>query len=182
MSFINSLGKKISQTGHEVLQKTKETAEIIKYNNLISEEEKHLEQLFACLGKEFYEQAYDICLEKLPDTVAEIKECQGKIEDFQARLQSVKGVIICPICGKDLPPDVAFCSACGHRFESEEAVPSAAETERTCPNCSAPMPEGFLFCIKCGTPYPQTAPCAEETAPACEEDPAAEAETESVQT
>jgi len=182
MSFINSLGRKISQTGHEVLQKTKETAEIIKYNNLISEEEKHLEQLFACLGKEFYEQNYDICLEKLPDTVAEIKEIQAKIEDYQAHLQSVKGVILCPNCGKDLPPDVAFCSACGHRIDSEEAGPSAAQTGRTCPNCSAPMPEDFLFCIKCGAPYPQEAACAEETAPACQEAPAAEAETEPDQT
>ena len=176
MSFINSLGRKISQTGHEVLQKTKETAEIIKYNNLISDEENHLEQLFACLGKEFYEQAYDVCLEKRPETVAEIKESQAKIEGYLAHLQSVKGVILCPKCGKDLPPDVAFCSACGHRLESEEAVPSASETERICPNCSAPVPEDFLFCIKCGTPYPQEAPCADEAAPVCEEDLTTEAE------
>lgn len=182
MSFINSLGKKITQTGHEVLQKTKETAEIIKYNNLISEEERHLEQLFACLGKNIYEQSYDICLEKMPDTVAEIKESQAKIDDYQAHLQSVKGVILCPICGKELPPDVAFCSACGHRLENKEAASSADEAERTCPNCSAPMPEGFLFCIKCGTPYPQEAPCAEEADPASETSPDAETETEPDQT
>ncbi|MBP0963165.1 MAG: zinc ribbon domain-containing protein, partial [Oscillospiraceae bacterium] len=172
MSFINSLGRKISQTGHEVLQKTKETAEIIKYNNLISEEEKHLEQLFAGLGKSFYEQSYDICLEKLPETVAEIKEIQAKIEDFQAHLQSVKGIILCPYCGKDLPPDVAFCSACGHKLESKEVVVSSAEAGHICPNCNAPMPEDFLFCIECGTPYPQEGPGAEETAPNCEEAPA----------
>ena len=179
MSFINSLGRKISQTGHEVLQKTKETAEIIKYNNLISEEEKHLEQLFACLGKEFYRQAYDSCLEKQPDIVAEIKGTQSKIEDYLAHLQSVKGVILCPICGKELPPDVVFCSACGHKLESEEAAPSAAEAQRTCPNCSSPMPEGFLFCVNCGTPYPQEAPCARQITPDCEEIPAAETEQES---
>ncbi|MBR5559746.1 MAG: zinc ribbon domain-containing protein [Oscillospiraceae bacterium] len=182
MSFINSLGRKISQTSQEVLQKTKETAEIIKYNNMISEEEKHLEQLFTCLGKEFYKQAYDTCLEIMPDTVAEIKESQTRIEGYQTHLQSVKGIILCPNCGKDLPPDVVFCSACGHRLESEETASSAAETQRTCPNCNAPMPEDFLFCIKCGTPYPQETPCTEETAPASEETPVAEPETESNQT
>ena len=178
MSFINSLGRKLSQTGHEVLQKTKDTAEIIKYNNLISEEEKHLEQLFAILGKELYEQINDLCQEKQPDTVAEIKEIQAKIGGYQAHLQSVKGVILCPNCGKDLPPDVAFCSACGHRIKSEESAACTAEAQRICPNCSAPMPEDYLFCIKCGTPYPQEGPCAEEPAPICEEAPAAEPEAE----
>lgn len=179
MAFMSGLGRKITQTGHEMVQKTKEAAEIIKYNGLISEEEHRLEQIFSRLGTEIYEQFAPMCLENFGDIVAEIKESQAKLQDYKEHIRTVKGIINCPHCGQELSPDAAFCSACGHRLENENTASSAAETERTCPNCNAPMPEDFLFCIECGTPYPQEEPCTEETAPACEEGPAAETETES---
>lgn len=42
MAFFDDLGKKITQTGQGVVQKTKDTAETIKLNGMISDEEKNI--------------------------------------------------------------------------------------------------------------------------------------------
>lgn len=40
MAFFDEIGKKISQTGQGVVQKTKDMADVAKLNSLISEEEE----------------------------------------------------------------------------------------------------------------------------------------------
>ena len=42
MAFLDVLGKKITQTGQDVVQKTKDTAEVIKYNSMVAEEERRI--------------------------------------------------------------------------------------------------------------------------------------------
>ena len=55
MAFFDEVGKKLTQASQDAIQKTKDMADITKYNSAISSEEKVLNDIYMQLGKVFYE-------------------------------------------------------------------------------------------------------------------------------
>lgn len=153
MAFLDVLGKKISQTGQDVVQKTKDTAEVLKYNSMISEEERNIESLYSQIGKRYVELHADSCENAFVEFITSLKESQNKITEYREHIIQVKGVFTCPNCGEELPLDVAFCSSCGTKIEKNPAPSETAANIRHCQDCGAPLEDGYVFCINCGAKY-----------------------------
>ena len=164
MAFLDVLGKKITQTGQEVVQKTKDTAEVIKYNTMISDEERRINECYVQIGKTYVDLHADSPELPFAEMVSGIKDAQAKIAEYREHIIQIKGVFTCPNCGEELPLNVAFCSACGTKIEKQEPVMPNPNI-RYCQDCGAPLQEGYVFCINCGAKYeePEAAPIVEET-------------------
>lgn len=180
MAFLDVLGKKISQTSQDVVQKTKDTAEVIKYNSMISEEERNIESLYSQIGKRYVELHEDSHENAFADFIASLKESQSKIVAYREHIIQVKGIFSCPNCGEELPLNVAFCSACGTKIEKNPAPAEAAANIRHCQDCGAPLEDGYVFCINCGAKY--TEPVIEESNDILANDTSLEESTEDVAT
>lgn len=182
MAFLDALGKKLTQTGQEVVQKTKDTAEVIKYNGMISDEERRINEYYVQIGKTYVDLHSDSSELPFTEMIHGIKDAQAKIAEYREHIIQVKGVFTCPNCGEELPLNVAFCSACGTRIEKQETATQNPNT-RYCQDCGAPLQEGYVFCINCGAKYeePETSPASET--PVVEqvivEEPASESSDES---
>ena len=152
MAFLDVLGKKITQTGQDVVQKTKDTAEVIKYNSMISDEERRITEFYTQIGRTYVDLHADSYEVPFTEMINGIKDAQAKISEYREHIIQVKGVFACPNCGEELQLGSAFCSACGTKIEKQDAPVPAANT-RYCQSCGAPLQEGYVFCINCGAKY-----------------------------
>ena len=166
MAFFEALGKKISETSQEVVQKTKETAEIIKLNSMISNEESQLKEYYIELAKAYFEANKDSIPEEYSSHFANITEKRANIANLTDQINKVKGMFPCPNCGASLQSEALFCSSCGTKIEKpEEPAPVVEETVdvKRCEKCGEPIQEGFAFCISCGTKVEASQEIPQET-------------------
>ncbi len=163
MAFFEDLGKKITQTSQGVVQKTKDTAEVIKLNGMISDEEKHMNSLYTQIGKQYFELHSGAPEAALQDYVSEIKAAKIRIEDYSEQAKKLKGVVCCPNCGGDVQYGAPFCSSCGMKMEinAEQAVAGNSNVKR-CVACGMPLNEGSVFCTHCGARVEETFVVQEE--------------------
>lgn len=166
MAFFNDLGKKLQETSQGVVQKTKDTAEVLKLNGMISDEEKRIDTLFTQIGKMYFEHYADAGIPALANLVAEIRDAQNKIKEYDKQVKRLKGFVRCPNCGGDVACGTPFCSSCGTK------MPMPVETGVRCANCGMPIQNGCAFCTHCGTkveakPPVQAAPAAGGVCPNC---------------
>lgn len=131
MAFFDELGKKISETGQGVVQKTKGTAETMKLNSLISDEEKTMENLYTEMGKTYFRLHADSSEPLFAGLIAGIKQSQAKIEQYSEQVKKLKGIVRCPSCGGEVPYGAPFCSSCG-----------AGMAVRHCVKCGAALAPG----------------------------------------
>lgn len=172
MAFFEDLGKKISQTSQGVLQKTKDSAEILKLNGMVSDETKKINGLYAEIGKKYFEIHSDSPEEALENLVSQVKDSQKKIDDYSEQVKKLKGVTKCHNCGGDVQYGSPFCTNCGARLtvpEAEvEAAPAVDPNAKICAKCGKAVNGDSAFCIFCGAKLeeaPVEAP-VEENAPA----------------
>lgn len=147
MAFFQDIGKKITQTGQDAVQKTKDIADTVKFNNQIAEEEKRITALYTQIGEVYYTQFGGSPDPALADAVGEISAARARIYEYSEQIKLLKGVTKCPSCGADVPNGTAFCSGCG---AATAPAPQAAQGA-ACTGCGAPMGEGVAFCTNCGT-------------------------------
>lgn len=152
MAFFEDLGKRITQTSQEVVQKTKDTAEVIKLNNMISDEEKCINNLYSEVGKKYFEIHFESYEQELEDMIIAIKEAKNKIEEYTEQVKRLKGIVRCPNCGGEVQYGTPFCSSCGTRMEvqNNSAIASGSNAKR-CIACGALITEECAFCTHCGT-------------------------------
>ena len=156
MAFLDALGKKLSETSQEVVQKTKDTAEVLKLNSMIADEERLLKEYYIELGKTYYEANKDSIPEEYASHFANITEKHANIANLNDQINKVKGLFPCPNCGASLPSDALFCSSCGAKIEKPaEPVAEDPSDVKRCTKCGEPIQEGFAFCINCGTKVEQ---------------------------
>lgn len=162
MAFFDEIGKKISQTGQGVVQKTKDTAEIMKLNNMISDEEKRINSYYTEIGKKYFETHAESCEDVFADLVAGVKDAHQKIIDYSEQVKKLRGVTKCPNCGGDIAINAQFCSLCGFRM----ATATVVQAEKFCTNCGASVKATASFCTHCGTklipPTPPVNPVVEQ--------------------
>ena len=116
MSFLDNVGnvgKKIKQTGQDVTQKTKVTTETFKLNNMISDEEKSINNAYMQIGKTYYESFKENPDQLFSGKIDEINYSLKKIAEYTVRINQLKGVFFCPNCGTENTSEAAFCSSCG---------------------------------------------------------------------
>lgn len=159
MAFLDNFTKKVSDASAVAVQKTKDLAEIAKQNSMIGDEEKKITQTYEKIGKAFVEKFADSADEEMAAMIAEITASKEKIDECKKKIQTIKGVSVCPNCGAEVAAGAAFCPGCGNKIEIpvvEEAAPAGV----TCSECGAVVPEGTKFCTSCGKPI--VAPVVEE--------------------
>lgn len=151
MAFFDELGKRISQTSQGVVQKTKDAAETLKINGLISDEEKRINALFLEIGKAYFEIHADSCEPRFNDMISGIKEAQSKIEMYSEQVKRLKGIVRCPNCGGEVPYGAPFCSSCGSKMSVENNQNQTFNSNvRRCVQCGAPLSPDVAFCTNCG--------------------------------
>ena len=169
MAFFNELGKKISQTSQGVVQKTKDTAEVIKINGLISDEEKRLKNLYMQIGTTYFELHGDSCEEALADLIANVKEAKSTLERYSEQVKKLKGIIQCPNCGGNVQYGSPYCSSCGAKMEFKQVAETNEDSAVVrCGKCGMPINDGSVFCTNCGTRIPQEVAANEDPAEATE--------------
>ena len=150
MSFWTDLKK----SGQEAAGKAKDLAEVTKLQLAQKEQERKLEQLYAQLGKCFYEKAVQEEGAVFPDLLQSITQTLEEIEACKEQQMLLKGGVRCAACGALIETDAMFCPNCG----AQKELPKEPETESAdvesgkivCPNCGKQV-EQKAFCAFCGT-------------------------------
>ena len=156
MAFFDDLGKKLSQAGQSVAQKTKDFSEVNKLNGTISAEEKKINNTYLQLGREYYlkhAEDSEACFEQL---VLAIKESEQKIEMLHQQIMEIKKVARCEKCGAEIANNASFCSSCG--AAAAVKTPVAAEDSAVCSACGQTVKAGTKFCTYCGASMTTSAP------------------------
>lgn len=164
MAFFDNIGKKITEVSQTAVQKTKDVADIAKFNSEISALEKNINNLYYQIGKLYVAKHSADCEEDFSGLIRSIKENEGKISNLKECIQDIKGMVHCEKCGAAVPTGTSFCSSCGAPMA--KAAPSNENTER-CPSCNATIPQGVRFCTSCGKPIMRDAAPAQPAAKTC---------------
>lgn len=153
MEFFNGIGKKISQTGQGVVQKTKDTAEIIKLNGIISDEEKKINNAYLQIGQLYAVKYQESAEEDFKALVEQVHTSLSEIENLKQQIQDIKGIKRCNNCGAEIPVNSIFCSGCGAKV-----VQVDMSNFNRCNNCGNPVEKGLKFCTSCGFPIEESIP------------------------
>ena len=156
MAFFDNIGNAISQAGQNVVQKTKDTAEVVRLNGAIADEERRIQTLYTEIGKRYCELHTEDCDSALAESVLAVNEATAKIAQYRDQVMTLRGMIYCPACHGEMPAIAPTCPHCG-------AVNAAApQPACRCKNCGQPLDADTAFCTNCGTKVEAPAP-----APAC---------------
>lgn len=149
MAFFEDFGKRITQTGQEAVQKTKDFTETTRLNGQKNELEKQVESYYLEIGKRYYELHNTEPEEPFAKWVAAVHDAQEQISQLEEQIQQLKGTIRCLNCGAELQKGTMFCSACGTKVV--EVTPQKEEIAgNICPNCGEIVSEDAAFCCNCG--------------------------------
>ena len=157
MAFFEQLGKRLSDAGQDVAQKTRNLADVTQLNSANNEKEKQIKRLIFDLGKAYYENHKNDFTAEGAELISNINALYKEIYENNEKIKQIKGVVKCEKCGADIASGDAFCTVCGAKANRPEPVVAAAQpqpqpqAQRLCPTCGAAVPEGNLFCTKCGT-------------------------------
>ncbi len=133
MSFFNDLGKKISDTTHNVVEKTKTSTDTMRLNGLINDEERNINGAYLNIGKKYVELHAENAEPEFTEYLSAIIASQKKIEEYREQIRKNKHLLICQSCGEEIPETVLFCTKCGaenpvgKRLAEERAAQEAAE-------------------------------------------------------
>ena len=149
MSFWTDLKK----SGQEAAGKAKDLAEVTKLQLAQKEQERKLEQLYAQLGKSFYEKAVQEENAEFSDLLQSITQTREEIETCEEQQLLIKGGVRCAACGTLMEADAMFCPNCGAQKElpkEPEVVVEADPGKVVCPGCGKQV-DPKAFCAFCGT-------------------------------
>ncbi len=180
-SFIDKIGKTISNTANTVVEKTKSSTDVIRYNGLINNEEKTIEEMYRNIGKKYAQLHAADAEPEYEEFFQKITESQRRIAEYREQIRKSKHLLICQSCGTEIPETVLFCTKCGAENpvgqqlaadaaarEAEEKARQAAQAAATaqatqnaqsvarCSKCGKVKEPGAKFCTGCGTPFEPT--------------------------
>lgn len=159
MTFFDIIGRRTSEAGQKMIQKTKDISDTTRYNSLISEEEKKINNQYYQIGKLYVALHAEDHEEEFAGMIDAIRESEEKMKEYKEEIQKIKGVRRCEKCGAEVPKDASFCSSCGAMMPVVQTV--STEGMIKCLNCGEMVKKGMRFCTSCGKPL-ETAPVSDE--------------------
>jgi ribosomal protein L40E len=151
MAFLDSIGKKITSTTQNVVRGTKDLTDMARLNSLISGEQQQINNLYAQIGKLYYESEQHDAETALGKLCLAITACTERIAKHNEAILEIKGSRKCPKCGASIPLSSAFCGVCGSQFDPPQTVSDQpSEEKKFCTNCGAAIAAGAAFCTSCG--------------------------------
>ena len=128
MAFFDELKKNLSgvtdtvaKTSENVMKKSSTAIEIQKAKLKRVSLEGDMKELYASLGKVYFEKC------------EKITSCQHAINEAEQRAALLKGVVICSNCQAEVDKDASYCPKCGaeiiHVVEEDENVDAASSEE-----------------------------------------------------
>lgn len=153
MAFFDDINDKISKISQGAIQKTKDMSDSMKITNAIREEENQQKLIYQKIGELYYHDFKDVAEGEFLQWCQEITASKNKIIEWKDKLQSIKGVAICPNCNAEVPANSVFCNNCGAKIPqvSIKTEEPKIMSGKVCKNCGMPIPKGHLFCTNCGT-------------------------------
>jgi sporulation protein YlmC with PRC-barrel domain len=91
LSILDDLGKKIGKAADIVADKTKDVVESTKLSADIAGEERALSRIYKELGEMVFQKEKDSANSIYADKIQRIKDCLSNIEEYNRRLQELKG-------------------------------------------------------------------------------------------
>ncbi len=154
MSFLEQMGKKISDVSQGVVQQTKNFSDATRINNAISEKKKTMSKLMWEMGQDYYiKHKKDISCEE-QEYIDQINAIFKEVLQLQKELEKHKEMDTCRSCGTLLEEGTLFCTNCGTPVANEgEEVGDEKESDsngRICPACGEEIDDDSYFCCYCG--------------------------------
>lgn len=150
MDFFNEIGKKITDAGQKTIKKTRDMTDTIKYNSMISDEEKTIKTCYLKIGELYYKKFAVQADEEFKSLVDQITDAENKIEEYRKAIEELKDTARCPKCGATINADDSFCVVCGASIKTEISSGNS-DASSLCPKCGATVADDAAFCDKCGT-------------------------------
>ena len=141
MAFFDELKKNLSgvtdtvaKTSENVMKKSSTAIEIQKAKLKKVSLEGDMKELYASLGKLYFEKYADGDMPKeMAELCEKITSCQHAINEAEQRAALLKGVVICSNCQAEVDKDASYCPKCGaeiiHVVEEDENVGAASSEE-----------------------------------------------------
>ncbi len=153
MAFFDDLRRRVTASGQNAIQKTRDMTEISKINSLISERENSIDAACLRIGKLYAELHREDFEAGFAEDIASISRDEEKITELRARIMAIRGTTLCVSCGSEIPASAAYCENCGARQKTNAGL-------IPCPGCGQPVRADSSFCQFCGKPIaaPAAAP------------------------
>ena len=141
MAFFDELKKNLSgvtdtvaKTSENVMKKSSTAIEIQKAKLKKVSLEGDMKELYASLGKLYFEEYADGDMPKeMAELCEKITSCPHAINEAEQRAALLKGVVICSNCQAEVDKDASYCPKCGaeiiHVVEEDENVDAASSEE-----------------------------------------------------
>ena len=98
----------------DVIDKSRQVIGITKIGMKIDKEEKNIEQLYANLGRVFYQVHKEVAPEVMyEDLFRTISGAKKQLEHLKSEVDTVRGGGRCVSCGAVINETDSFCSMCG---------------------------------------------------------------------
>ena len=143
--------------------------EIMDLQKSIQEKQMHINDIYAYIGKMYYEQTEaDPAPDYIPHFQA-IKDTMAQLKQIETRIKFLNGIVVCTNCGMDNGVQSTFCAGCGTRLPHTFVQDGA----NRCAKCGNILNPGQRFCGNCGAEVenvPEEAPAqtpVEEQAAFC---------------
>ena len=153
MALFDNLGKKVGNLAQATAKKSGEVIEVTKLNMNINSEEDGIKKAFLEMGGICYKLFEENALqqEQLIPLCTQVQVRKAKIVELRQRINTARGIKICPNCGAEIELTTPFCSKCGSKQETATQGTASPESEGpVCPACNAKLTPGTAFCSSCG--------------------------------
>ncbi len=148
---------KITKATQDVVRGTKDLTDTARWNSMIADEQKQIQDLYTQIGKLYYKTASFDSETPLGNLCASVRAAEERIETYRGEVCKIKGVRRCTVCGADAPIKAAFCGVCGAKLEESKPTESTGnEKQIFCTHCGTPLSPDALFCTACGQKQNQT--------------------------
>lgn len=110
------IGQRIADLGKDVTERVKDTAEVVRLKQRLSDEERNLRNAYAAIGQIFYETHEGEVKEEYIPYFENVGEARAAVEDYKETIAKLKKEATCPVCGTKMDEDAQFCIKCGAKI------------------------------------------------------------------
>lgn len=146
--IFEEIGRTIVGKGRAAAEKAKEFTELVQLRTQLSAEKNRIHELYAALGKWYYEKEQGIFQENVrpeAELIHGIEVLRARMKKLEEEIDRMEEAGSCQSCGAKVQREASFCPNCGARIrreqEAEEAGPAdipvlpAPESSKTAEDC-----------------------------------------------